>query len=151
MPERLAAAFRHVLVPLSGDPDDELLMRTACRIAQMFRARLSLVYVIEVPMALPVDAPELSEAPKAEEVLARAKHIASGTDVDVACLQARDAGHAIVEQAVDTAVDLIFMGVHVRERMGVLSLGRTATYVLRHAPCAVWVSRWTVPETASPE
>lgn len=139
--------FRHILVPLSGDPDDEPLTRAAARIAQMFKARLSVVYVIEVPMTLPVDAPDLPGAAEAEQVLARSQRIAAGAQVTTTCLQARDAGHAIIEQAVDTGVDLIFMGVHVRERMGVLGLGKTATYVLRHAPCTVWVSRWVAAET----
>jgi nucleotide-binding universal stress UspA family protein len=140
--KREAGGFRHVLVPLSGDPDDELLMRAAHRLAQMYKAKLSVVYVIEVPMALPVDVTDLPEAAKAEQVLERAEQMAAGTDVTATCLQAREAGHAIVEQAIDAGADLIFMGVHVRHRMGVVSLGRTATYVLRRAPCTVWVSRW---------
>jgi nucleotide-binding universal stress UspA family protein len=141
---RQGEAFRHILVAVSGDPDDEPLVRAAARLAQNYRAGLSVVYVIEVPMALPEDAQEVPGAQRADEVLDKAERVA-GMDVETVALQAREPGSAIVEQAIDSGADLIFMGVHVRQRMGVLALGKTATYVLRHAPCPVWVSRWFPP------
>jgi nucleotide-binding universal stress UspA family protein len=139
-----AQAFRHILVPVSGEPDDEPLVRAAARLAQVHKARLSVVYVVEVPMELPEDAEDVPGARKADEVLNQMEKVA-GIDLDPVVLQAREPGQAIVEQAIDSAADLIFMGVHVRERMGVLTLGKTATYVLRHAPCTVWVCRWVAP------
>jgi nucleotide-binding universal stress UspA family protein len=136
-------AFRHVLVPLSGDPDDENIVQAASRIAQLFRAKLTAVHVIEVPMSLPVDAPDIEEAEQAERILDRAEEVASPMELDTVVLQAREAGPAIVEQALDSGADLIFMGVHIRRRLGVTSLGRTATYVLGKAPCAIWVAKFS--------
>jgi nucleotide-binding universal stress UspA family protein len=145
--EPKALAFRHLLVPLSGDPDDEKLIAAACRLTQLFKAKLTAVYVIEVPMSLPVDAPDIQEAEEAERILDRAEELASPMELESVVLQAREAGPAIVEQALDSGADLIFMGVHIRRRLGVTSLGRTATYVLQQAPCAVWVSKWAHEET----
>jgi nucleotide-binding universal stress UspA family protein len=145
--ESKSLAFRQVLVPLSGDPDDEKLILGACRLAQLFKAKLTAVHVIEVPMSLPVDAPDIQEAEQAERILDRAEELASPTELETVILQAREAGPAIIEQALDSGADLIFMGVHIRRRLGVTSLGRTATYVLQQAPCTVWVSKWAHEET----
>jgi nucleotide-binding universal stress UspA family protein len=41
-------------------------------------------------------------------------------------------------------VDLILLGVTYKRRFGEFDLGRTAPFVLKHAPCRVWVCRQAV-------
>jgi nucleotide-binding universal stress UspA family protein len=61
-------------------------------------------------------------------------------------LQARDAGHALVDEAVTLGVDGIVIGVARSGREGqALDLGKTVEYVLRHAPCEVIVVRDGTP------
>ena len=52
-------------------------------------------------------------------------------------LQAREAGPAIIDEAVEREVDLILMGVKYKRRFGQFSLGNVVPYVLKNAPCPV--------------
>ncbi len=50
-------------------------------------------------------------------------------------------GEAIVEIAEKRNVDLILIGDSAHSRIGEFFIGSTSKYVLRHAPCSVWISR----------
>lgn len=50
-------------------------------------------------------------------------------------------GEAIVQQAEATNANLILVGDTGHSMLGELILGSTSKYVLRHAPCSVWISR----------
>jgi len=60
-----------------------------------------------------------------------------GCEIDTDILQAREAGLAIVDEAVEREVDLILMGVTYQMRFGQFSLGNVVPYVLKNAPCRV--------------
>ena len=106
--------------------------------------RVHAVYVVEVDRRLPLDAELPEEFQRGERCLAEADRIAA--EYKAKCegdiLQARDAGHAIVDEAVELGAEMIVMGVsqHAMESK-VLDLGKTADYVLRHAPCEVVIVR----------
>jgi len=138
--------IKHVLIPYMGTPQDEDLLRIACRVANAFKAKVSVVHVIEVPMTLPVDAENLPGFEEANEMLDKAEEVALsvGVEAETGLLQGRDAGHAIVEEAIHREVDLIFMEAHERTRLGMLTLGHTVEYVLKKAPMPVWISRSTI-------
>jgi nucleotide-binding universal stress UspA family protein len=61
-------------------------------------------------------------------------------------LQAREAGHAIVDEAMERGVDLILMGAEHKAPLGEYQMGRLTQYVLRAAPCNVWLWRHAVRE-----
>jgi nucleotide-binding universal stress UspA family protein len=65
----------------------------------------------------------------------------AGIKISTSLLQARDAGHAIIEEATERKVDLILMEARQRIKLGMLELGETVNYVMKHAKCAIWVSR----------
>jgi nucleotide-binding universal stress UspA family protein len=129
------------LVPDNGSVASEEALRIACDVAKRYHARLTVVYVIEVKRALPLTAPMEPEASRGEEILARAEHVAeqADTEVETDLIQAREVGPAIVEEILERQADLVIMGVAHKRRLGEFNLGRTAPYVLRHAPCAVWL------------
>ena len=99
---------------------------------------------LEVDRRLPLDAELPEEFQRGERCLAEADRVAA--EYKAKCegdiLQARDAGHAIVDEAVELGAEMIVMGVaqHAKESK-VLDLGKTADYVLRHAPCEVVIVR----------
>ena len=136
----------HILLPYKGSSSEEELLRVVSRIARAFKARISVVHIIEVPMALPLDAENLPGVNEANAVLVKAEGIArsAGARVDTDVLRARDAAHAIVEEAVRRNVDLIFMEASERTRLGTITLGRTVEYVLKKAPIPVFISRLTI-------
>jgi nucleotide-binding universal stress UspA family protein len=50
-------------------------------------------------------------------------------------------GTAIVDEALEREVDLIVMGIGFKRKFGEFDMGHTAPYVLKNAPCRVWLAR----------
>jgi nucleotide-binding universal stress UspA family protein len=132
-----------VLVPVSGNHVDSEVIRMACGLAEASSASVYAVYVIEVERSLPLDVSLETHSAKGEEILERVRGAAqeAGYDIDTGLLQAREAGPAIVHEAVEGRADLIVMGVGYRRRLGVFDIGDTTSYVLREAPCHVVLYR----------
>jgi hypothetical protein len=74
-----------------------------------------------------------------------------GLDVDASILQARSAGAAIVDSSRESGSELIVMATGYQKRLGELDLGRTIPYVLKNAPCRVWVCRASMSEEVEEE
>lgn len=131
--------FYKILVPISGTEADEETMRLACRLAKKDKGRIWAVYVITVQRTLPLDAEIEPGIQKAEDILDHIEMIAAEQDyeVEAEALQAREAGPAIVDEAVERGVDLILMGVKHKRRFGQFSLGNVVPYVLKNSPCPV--------------
>ena len=72
-----------------------------------------------------------------------AERIAEGYGVAVAgeLVQARQTGHAIVDEAVERNVDLVILGIGYNRPYGRFELGSEAKYVLEHASAPVWLIR----------
>ena len=132
-----------VLVPIKGRPSDTELLNQAALVCKRNRSLLVAVYVIVVKQQLALDAPMTEEVGQGEKILAHAVAIANkyGVGVETSILQARSAGVAIVEEAIERKADMIMMGVTFRDRFGEFNMGRTVPYVLRNAPCRVWAYR----------
>ncbi|MCL4458748.1 MAG: universal stress protein [Chloroflexi bacterium] len=140
---------RRVLVPVSGNRIDAEVVRTACNMAKNNKAHVYVIYVIEVNRALPLDAEIEPESQKGEQLLDQAMQIAEEADfddIDTELLQSRDVGSAIVDEAAERSADIIIMGIPYKKRFGEFSIGRTANYVLKNAPCYVWVLREQISE-----
>ena len=112
-------------------------------LARKPKAQVYALYVIEVQRTLPLDADLPLEAQRGEEVLLQAEGIAEEQDyqLETELLQAREAGPAIVDEACERGVDLIVMGVSYKRRFGEFTLGHIVPYVLKNAPCEVWLCR----------
>ncbi len=132
-----------ILVAISGKDADEEAVKLACDLAKKPKAKIYVVYVVEVKRSLPLDAVIESEIAKAEKILARAEEIASDKDyeIETALIQGRDAGPAIVDEAMEREVDLILIGFTYKKRFGVFNLGRVIPYILEEAPCRVLLCR----------
>ena len=131
--------FKKILVPVVGTGADEEAMRLACRLAKKDKGKIWAFYVITVKRSLPLEAEIESEIKKAESILDHVESIAEEEDCEIETdvLQAREAGPAIVDEAVERDIDLILMGVTYKRRFGQFSLGSVVPYVLKNAPCRV--------------
>jgi nucleotide-binding universal stress UspA family protein len=131
--------FKKILVPVGGTEADEEAMKLACRLAKKDKGKIWAFCVVAVKRALPLDAEIDSEIQSAEDVLDHVERVAEEEDYEVETdvLQARDAGPAIIDEAVERGVDLILMGIKYKRRFGQFSLGNVAPYVLKNAPCPV--------------
>ena len=139
-----------VLVPVAGTHADDEALRVAFAVTRRAKAKIYVIYVIEVKRTLPLDAEIEPEIEKGERVLDHAEMLAEQSDakVETELLQAREVGPAIVDEAVERGVDAIIMGVPYKKRFGEFTLGTTANYVLKNAPCRVWVCREPIGPTA---
>ncbi len=134
--------FHKILVPVAGTEADEEAMELANRLlAKKNSSKICAVYVISIERALPLDAEIESEIRKAEDILNHIESIAGeqGCKIETDLLQAREAGPAIVDEAIEREVDLILIGVTYKRRFGEFSLGDVVPYVLKNAPCRVIV------------
>jgi len=120
----------------------------ACELARKNKGRVFAVHVIEVKRQLPLDAPMQTEEDAGEAVLIDAEKIAKkeGYRVESEILHAREAGPAIVDEAIERRADLIILGMPYSRPFGEYEIGRVAEYVLRSAPCEVWLCRHRVGE-----
>jgi APA family basic amino acid/polyamine antiporter len=149
-----------VLVPVlgTGRLEDDIV-QTACRLAEanplegQRNPRLELLYVIDLPLTVPLEGPIPPEkVAAADRALARAQEITDeypGVEADIDFVLARDIGEAIVQRARDHEVEAIIVGGEPPTliRGGAVlggvrgskpaEIGPVSEYVLRHAPCRV--------------
>jgi nucleotide-binding universal stress UspA family protein len=132
-----------ILVPVDGKPPGFDALALACTLSRRNKGVVYAVYVIEVARAMALDAELDEEARAAETVLQEAEKIAGEIDskIEGEILQARDAGHAIVDEALERGVSAIIMGVDYEMPLGEFELGAKARYVIDHAPCQVIIVR----------
>ncbi len=142
------AGVRSILVAVDGSPASMDAVSLACAIAKRNKGKVYAVHVIEVKRSLPLDADLSEEASSGEDVLLRAERTANEADfrIEGELLQAREAGHAIVDEAMERGVDLILLGAEHKAPLGEYQMGRLTQYVLRAAPCNVWLWRHPVHE-----
>ena len=139
---------KKILVPVNGDAASERTFRWACQAARESKAELHALYVIEVPLELPLEAEITEDINRGEEILTRIEAIGAQEKfkgVQAKYMRARDAGPAIVLETQDRDMDLIIMGIPYRRRFGSCSLGSTATYVFNNASCQVIFWRECAP------
>ncbi|HET7484394.1 MAG TPA: amino acid permease [Solirubrobacterales bacterium] len=165
-------AFRNILVPVFGTKLDDDIVATAGRLAaaeqeesgeDVGETRLHLVYAIEVPLALPLDAelpPEVEE--EARRALKRAGDVGEEYEdvrVEGEIVRARDIGAGIVEAARLRGAEAIVIGGEPPSKIkggatlgGIgaakpAEIGAATEYVLKKAPCRVLLT--APPETPS--
>jgi APA family basic amino acid/polyamine antiporter len=165
-----------ILVPVFGEGLDDEIVGTAGRLADSGpapdgrRPRMELLYVMPLPLTIPLDAePPAERREKAERALERATEVAdeyASVEVTGGMIPARSVGEAIVAEARRRAVEAIVMGGEPPSQirggaiLGGVRGSRTAEvgpvteYVLRHAPCRVLVTAppaWSFPGGEDPD
>lgn len=137
------------MIALTGGPGDARTVRLVAELARPTRAELIGVHVVEVGWSLPLDADVAGRSEETQQILDAAETVAEAGKVrlEPVLLQARDVGAALVDEATERGADLLIMGLPYRMRFGGdFALGRTIPYVLKNAPCAVWVLRDPIVE-----
>ena len=153
------AEYGSILVPVFGNELDDDIVGTAGRLASdegeegEGGAVIEALYVVEVPMSLPLDArvPE-DQIERAKAAVRRAKEVGEeyeGVVVATAMVRARSVGAAIVSEAKRRGVEAIVLAAEPpsRVRGGALlggrggprdrSVGEITRYVVEKATCRV--------------
>lgn len=139
--------FNRILVPVGGGEADVEAIRTACALAKQSKGKIYVLYVICIKRTFPLDAEMEPDIHTGQAILELATKTARELDcgVETEILQAREAGPAIVDVAVEHNADLILMGMGHKRRFGEYTMGNTVPYVLKDAPCAVLIYREPIP------
>ena len=135
--EVLEPEYGSILVPILGTALDDDIIQTAGRLAGDTRddlesegAVIEAIWVFEIPLALPMDAPlPDAQVKRARQALARAKVVGEeyeGVEVATATVRARRAGEAIVREARRRGVEAIVLAAEESSRVrgGALLGGR---------------------------
>ncbi len=135
--------WRKILVLLTGKPVDATALSLACQQGKESGSRVYPVAVVEMRRTVPLDAADLPEMEEPKRWLgaAEAQSAAAGCSIRSVLLTARAAGPAVVDEIVERGVDLLVMGVAYEKRLDSFELDDTACYILKHAPCQVWLVR----------
>jgi nucleotide-binding universal stress UspA family protein len=139
--------LERILVAARGNGADQIAVELACKIGKKSKAKIFIVYVIEVNRSLPVDAIIKPDMELAEKVLLEAEEYAQEDDfeVETEIIQARDVGPAIIEVARQNKVDMIIMSMNYKKRFGSFTMGNAVPHVLEEAPCRVLICREPKP------
>jgi basic amino acid/polyamine antiporter, APA family len=165
-------SYRSLLVPVFGTELDDDIVATAGRLAAAEsenadgdeeKARLALVYVVEVPLSVPLEAELPAEREEeARRALERAREVAEEYEdvaVSTETIRARQVGAGIVEAARQSAAEAIVIGGEppTKIRGGAMlggigaakpaEIGAATEYVLMKAPCQVLL---TAPPEGAP-
>ncbi|HLZ24388.1 MAG TPA: universal stress protein [Ktedonobacterales bacterium] len=135
---------RNILVAVSGKELDTELVTLACNLSKAKKGSVFVVFGIEVPRKLPIDAELPEETATASEALESAASVAQQVQVhvDPEIIQSRHFGQSLVEEAIAHECALLIVGLPYRIGLGGnFDLGETADYVLKNAPCKVWLVR----------
>jgi nucleotide-binding universal stress UspA family protein len=152
VPSEPSQPFKRAVVALSGHPNGQRLIRLVAEIARHHKAELIGVHVVEVDWSMPLDMDIAGRSDEIQQVLDLAEGTAedAGVKLESVLLQARDVGAALVDESVERGADLLVVGLAYRTKFGGdFAMGRTIPYVLKNAPCAVWVVREPIQEETS--
>jgi nucleotide-binding universal stress UspA family protein len=144
-------SYQRVLVPLAGNDADDVALRLTAVLLSGSQAQAALLHVIEVPFERQLDVEDEQAMSRAEQILEQGRQLLEkhGVGARTSMVQARVAGAAIVDDAVELGAELIVMGLpYKRRRGGQWDAGRTVPYVMRNSTAPVWCLRVETQELA---
>ena len=159
--QAVGVEYEDILVPIFGTRLDDDIVGTAGRLADAAQAegtppRLRIVFVLDLPMTVPLTAPPPHERMElANASLERARQVAEEydtVDVQETVVRARSVGAGIVQAAREMGAEMIVMGAEPPTKIkgGAIlggigghrpaEIGPVTEYVLSRAPCRVLVT-----------
>ena len=146
------AKQRNIIVALTDTSIDQEALAVACKAARKRSGEVYGVFGIVVPRKLALDDAMEDETAAANHALDEAKSVAEQLKVtlETEIIHTRHFGQALIQEANDHDCALIVLGAPYQLGVnGQFALTETADYVLRNAPCRVWLVRGASPEATS--
>lgn len=136
---RSVAGLHRILVPVVETMASERAVELACRLGEDQKAEIILAFIMEVPMALPLQTPLPGLEAKGRQALDTAKFIVNQHNLvaKLRMMPQRTAADGILRIAREEQVDAIIIGLGQRRRPIPGPLGQTVWDVLHKAPCEV--------------
>ncbi len=132
-----------IIVPLTDPTTCANVVEVACRLASDRQAEILLVHVLEIPLTTGLYVPLPSAEEKARHLLEAGERIAKqhNLKVESRILRHRVATEAILELASETGAEAIVTGTGAPPWWSFARIERTASELLRQAPCQVIVAK----------
>ncbi len=149
---KLTSLIRRILVPIDFSEHSKNALAYAASLAELFKAELLLVYVVEQILypadfgfgqaAPPIVVQELRQ--RSEKELDKLLHLPILKNLTArSCVRAGNPYLEIISTAEEEQIDLIIIATHGHTGVEHLLFGSTAEKVVRKAPCPVLVVRPT--------
>lgn len=140
--------FRKILVAIDGSKTSEHALAVALQEAQLWKAQLHVIYVIETGLfsSLPMDNTwevmySMLEG-EGKKALGQAEKQGKEKGVQVVTsMKQGHAGNMIVSAAEETGAGLVVVGSHGKSEVDRLLLGSVSSFVVAHAKVSVLVVR----------
>jgi APA family basic amino acid/polyamine antiporter len=138
----IALEYRNILVPVVEGRESEEAVEVACRLAGERRSTIVALRVIVVPLEQPIDVLLPEEEERANELLDQARAVGElyGVRVIGRIVRERQAGRAIVEEALRRQSEIVVLGAPRAKHTRRAVFGKTVDHVLRNAPTRVMVA-----------
>jgi nucleotide-binding universal stress UspA family protein len=145
--------YQRILVPLNGSENSQKSLQEAIRLAQLLRANMRLIHVIEEVYPIATEGAEYLDntllldalRKSAESSLAQASEKVQQAGIQVETAMLEDSGHGVVATILKDAqawpAELIVIGTHGRSGIARLLMGSVAKGVIRDAAIPVLLVR----------
>lgn len=147
---RSVSGISRILVPTRGTEHDARAAELACRLGQEQKSQIIIIYVMEVPLTLSLNARMPEEEQRAEESVQRGAEIVKVHNLEAITRieRDRDAGRGILRAAGDLDADLVVIGMNPERSHFADPLGRTIETLLRRGNLEVIVDKHPAAEAA---
>ncbi|AEH22570.1 UspA domain-containing protein [Thermodesulfobacterium geofontis OPF15] len=144
IPEGSNLSFNKILVPIDGSIYSEIALKKACKIAQTFSSELFILSVVDIPVEISAEYPDLRERvySKAKNILEGAQKLAENLCKKVETdIREGDPAEKILSFIKEKGIETVVIGSHGKTGMKRLLMGSVAEKVLTFASIPVLVSK----------
>jgi nucleotide-binding universal stress UspA family protein len=144
IPEGSNFSFNKILVPIDGSVYSEIALKKACKIAQTFSSELFILSVVDIPVEISTEYPDLRERvySKAKNILEGAQKFAENLCKKVETdIREGDPAEEILSFIKEKGIETVVIGSHGKTGMKRLLMGSVAEKVLTFTFIPVLVSK----------
>ena len=144
IPEGSNLSFNKILVPIDGSIYSEIALKKACKIAQTFSSELFILSVVDIPVEISAEYPDLRERvySKAKNILEGAQKLAENLCKKVETdIREGDPAEEILSFIKEKGIETVVIGSHGKTGMKRLLMGSVAEKVLTFASIPILVSK----------
>jgi nucleotide-binding universal stress UspA family protein len=144
IPEGSNLSFNKILVPIDGSVYSEIALKKACKIAQTFSSELFILSVVDIPVEISTEYPNLRERvySKAKNILEGAQKLAENLCKKVETdIREGDPAEEILSFIKEKGIETVVIGSHGKTGMKRLLMGSVAEKVLTFASIPILVSK----------
>ena len=130
--------YKNILIPTDGTPTSEEIIEFICSIQGNINAVINVIYIIEVPRNLPLNADLPEKVELARDAITRVQMIAEKyvVNINTSIIYARTSDDSIITTAQELKCDVIAIA---QDNHKLRIFSNTASNIYQRAKCNVWL------------